>query len=241
MNINGDEFCILNIQANVCTLTIINYQLMDLFNLLFITVCTNFTYDPYDFSVTMNVMMNDNSLYQNSFSGIYFTYILMYNYDIMYVIIIANFIFLYETNRCTYLISLHIQNHNEIVNDSFFFVFTLGRNPPPVCVPVPVPYIPIRMDMCAQVFNVFTPGSNIHMCLDMMARVEKAPLIVLHFDCMRMGQDGFTLLKPEEDGGTVSGGGWSNNNGITEGETEETEQHNVDYYNEVTEDRVIDN
>lgn len=108
--------------------------------------------------------------------------------------------------------------------------------------PVPVPYIPIRMDMCVQIFNVFTPGNNIHMCLDMSARVEKAPVVVLHFDCMRMGQDGFTLLKPEEDGGNVGGGtGWVDNNnvGVSGGSVEEIDnQENTDIYDEVTEDRV---
>jgi Domain of unknown function (DUF4773) len=110
-------------------------------------VCSNFTYDPEEFSMSMNVLMNDNSVYQNSISG---------------------------------------------------------KNPPPICMPVPVPVIPISMEMCMKVFNVFTPGRNIHMCMDMIAQIQKAPVIVMHFDCMRMGADGVTGLKPEDGGGLGS-------------------------------------
>jgi hypothetical protein len=55
-----------------------------------------------------------------------------------------------------------------------------------------------------KLFNVFTPGQNIHMCMDMIAQIQKAPVIVMHFDCMRMGMDGITGLKPEDGGGLTS-------------------------------------
>lgn len=80
-----------------------------------------------------------------------------------------------------------------------------AKNPPPVCVPVPLGPIPIGMDMCVKMFNIFTPGNNLHLCMDLQARIQKAPFVVLHFECVRMGQDGFTFLKPEDNGGVVGG------------------------------------
>lgn len=67
--------------------------------------------------------------------------------------------------------------------------------------PVPLPYLPIRVHMCAHVFNIFTPGSNLHMCVDFEARIANKPVVILHFDCLRVGSDGFALVKPEDEGG----------------------------------------
>lgn len=83
------------------------------------TVCTNFTYDPNEFAILMDVMMNEDSLYHNMVSA---------------------------------------------------------KNPEPIC--VPVPYVPAGVDMCIKLFNIFTPGRNLHMCMDLQARVAKAPIIV---------------------------------------------------------------
>jgi hypothetical protein len=55
--------------------------------------------------------------------------------------------------------------------------------------------------MCVRVFNIFTPGSNLHMCVDFEARIANRPVIILHFDCLRIGADGFVLVKPEDEGG----------------------------------------
>lgn len=74
-----------------------------------------------EFSVQMDLMMNDNTLYQNMVSG---------------------------------------------------------KNPDPIC--IPVPYLPINADMCIKLFNIFTPGRNIHMCMDWQARIAKAPIIVIY-------------------------------------------------------------
>lgn len=51
-----------------------------------------------------------------------------------------------------------------------------ARNPDPVC--VPVPYLPIGADLCVKMFNIFTPGRNLHMCMDWQARIAKAPVLV---------------------------------------------------------------
>lgn len=49
-----------------------------------------------------------------------------------------------------------------------------AKNPPPMC--MPVPYTPAQM--CIKFFNVFTPGQNIHMCMDIEAKTEERPLMV---------------------------------------------------------------
>lgn len=74
-----------------------------------------------------------------------------------------------------------------------------GKNPPPVCMQMPIPYLP-AMDMCVRMFDIYTPsgpeGYNIHMCMNWEFRTERAPLLVLEFDCFRMGQDGWANIKP---------------------------------------------
>ncbi|XP_049762502.1 uncharacterized protein LOC126088405 [Schistocerca cancellata] len=130
------------------------------------TACMNLTYDPYEFALVADVLMDGDSLYQQTMSA---------------------------------------------------------KNPPPLCMPVPIPYAP-SMDMCMRLWDVYTPGLNLHACLDMEARLQRAPVLVLHFDCMVMGRDGVALVKPGEEGlppvdePTAGGGG-------------------DDIYDEVTEDR----
>jgi len=67
--------------------------------------------------------------------------------------------------------------------------------------PVPLPLLPTLVRMCVRVFNIFTPGSNLHLCADFEARIVNRPVVILHFDCLRVGTDGFALLKPEDGGG----------------------------------------
>lgn len=86
-------------------------------NLFLLSVCTNFTYDPNEFQVQLDVMMNENNLYQNMFSA---------------------------------------------------------KNPPPMC--IPVPYTPAQM--CIKLFNIFMPGRNLHMCMDIEAKNADRPLMV---------------------------------------------------------------
>lgn len=76
-----------------------------------------------------------------------------------------------------------------------------GRNPSPVCVPVPLPYIPIYVDMCVRLFNIFTPGRNLHLCMDWLTRVQHQPVMIVHFECVRMGSNGFAFVSPDQNGG----------------------------------------
>lgn len=92
----------------------------------------NFTYDPMEFAILMDMNMNENSIYSNMVSG---------------------------------------------------------RDPPPLCMPLPTGPLPLGMDMCIKMFNIFTPGNNLHMCMDMMARIQMSPIIVSipeEFISMRM-------------------------------------------------------
>lgn len=106
--------------------------------------CMNFTYDPYEFAVNMNMLMNDESVVSQSFSG---------------------------------------------------------KNPPAACMPVPLPVpLPIAptIDLCVKFFNIHTPGYNLFMCMDFETRITRAPVLILHFDCVKMGADGIHHLKPED-------------------------------------------
>lgn len=66
-------------------------------------------------------------------------------------------------------------NMNE---NSIYANMVSGRDPPPLCVPVPTGPLPLGFDMCIKMFNIFTPGYNLHMCMDIMARVQSSPIIV---------------------------------------------------------------
>lgn len=76
----------------------------------------------------------------------------------------------------------------------------------PLCVPLPIPFIPLRFDFCIKVFDVNFMGQNAHFCMDWSARVEMAPLILLHFDCAQFGTDGISLLKPGQSAAQPGGG-----------------------------------
>lgn len=42
------------------------------------------------------------------------------------------------------------------------------------------------------------------MCMNLETRIERVPVLVLQFDCMKMGADGVSLLKPDAEGGITS-------------------------------------
>ncbi|XP_008185276.2 uncharacterized protein LOC100572547 [Acyrthosiphon pisum] len=99
--------------------------------------CMNFTYDPYDFAITGNMFMDDESMYEYKVSA---------------------------------------------------------KNPPPACLRVPVPYLP-SMDMCMKMFDIYTPGRNLHACVNFVTRIEHAEVLVLEFDCFVIGRDGLNMHK----------------------------------------------
>jgi len=92
-------------------------------------------------------------------------------------------------------------------------------------VPAPLPVLP-NVDFCIRLYNVFTPtpGYNLHACVNFETRLQRAPILVLEFDCMRMGSSGVALLKPDANGGLTT-------------TTQMSPQEGQDEYDEVTEDK----
>lgn len=41
---------------------------------------------------------------------------------------------------------------------------------------MPIPYTPAQM--CIKLFNIFTPGRNLHMCMDIETKVQDKPYLV---------------------------------------------------------------
>ncbi|KAF2899451.1 hypothetical protein ILUMI_06725 [Ignelater luminosus] len=97
--------------------------------------CMNFTYDPYEFAIHMNMIMNGNSIYSSTVSGMYDKY---------------------------------------------------------------------RLEIRLRLFDIHTPGQNLHMCLNFETRIQRATVLILHFNCMRMGADGVALVKPGEGSEGIS-------------------------------------
>ncbi|XP_046821474.1 uncharacterized protein LOC124425319 [Vespa crabro] len=83
------------------------------------------------------------------------------------------------------------------MNEKEIFSSSLSaKNPPPVC--IPFVYIPV-ITFCARFFDVHTTGINLHACLDLETRIVNAPILILHFNCMKIGMNGVSLSKPEDD------------------------------------------
>lgn len=87
---------------------------------------------------------------------------------------------------------LHSLHLNVAIN------FFTAKNPSPLCFPIPGI---LGISFCIRLYNVFTPGKNIHACIDFETRFAHSPILILHFDCLRLGADGVAWLKPEDNGG----------------------------------------
>ncbi|XP_026732112.1 uncharacterized protein LOC113496919 [Trichoplusia ni] len=113
-------------------------------------------------------------------------------------------------------------------NESIFHRSYSASNPPPFCIPIPVPYVPITiLDMCIRLFDITIDFTKMHVCMDWDTRVDKAPVLILHFDCMNLGLGGISLTKP-------------NTNQITgPGAPAEPPQLNGDVYDSVTENANV--
>ncbi|XP_072945563.1 N-alpha-acetyltransferase 35, NatC auxiliary subunit-like [Epargyreus clarus] len=122
------------------------------------------------------------------------------------------------------LITMDVKmNNNSVFMDTF-----AARNPPPFCVPIPVPYLPPGLvDMCVRLFDISIVEQKLHVCMDMDTRVDKAPVLILHFDCMDMGTGGVGLSKP--------GGQTNISPDSSSGTTTEQVQLDSDVYDNVTE------
>ncbi|KAI4493714.1 hypothetical protein M0804_001890 [Polistes exclamans] len=83
------------------------------------------------------------------------------------------------------------------MNEKEIFSSSLSaKNPPPIC--IPFAFLP-AITFCARLYDIHTPGKNLHACLDLETRVVNAPILILHFNCMKIGMDGISLLKPNEN------------------------------------------
>ncbi|KAM0735657.1 hypothetical protein ACS0PU_010805 [Formica fusca] len=69
-----------------------------------------------------------------------------------------------------------------------------AKNPPPLCMPFYLPFI----SFCVRFFDVYTSGRNLHACIDFETLVVSWPVLVLHFDCVKIGADGVSWVKPED-------------------------------------------
>lgn len=74
------------------------------------------------------------------------------------------------------------------------FILNLGKNPPPLC--IPIPQLPI-LSLCIRLTDIHTDeDQNLYACLSMELQLQGISLIIFNFDCARFGPNGITLVKP---------------------------------------------
>ncbi|XP_001607529.1 uncharacterized protein LOC100123806 [Nasonia vitripennis] len=96
--------------------------------------------------------------------------------------------FTYDSSQLTIDMKV-MMNENEIYKTS-----VSARNPPPVC--VPLPYVPV-LDFCLRLYDLSVPeGGNLQTCIDFETRLAQSPLLVMHFNCVRVGSQGISWVKP---------------------------------------------
>lgn len=90
------------------------------------------------------------------------------------------------------------------------------------------------IDFCVQFYDIYTPGRNLHICLDFLARISRAPVVVLHFNCLQIGRDGIFYLHPGEVVAITSSS--TIPSAVTEtGISQETTEPGADEFDPVTE------
>jgi len=67
-----------------------------------------------------------------------------------------------------------------------------GRNPPPFCVGTGVPLL----NLCVRLYNIRVQNYNVHVCINLELQFASRPLIVVSFDCVRVGIGGVGIEKP---------------------------------------------
>ncbi|XP_012235279.1 uncharacterized protein [Linepithema humile] len=68
-----------------------------------------------------------------------------------------------------------------------------AKNPPPFCLPFSVPFV----SFCVRFYDIYTSGKNLHTCVDFETHVVMWPILTLHFDCVKIGTDGVSWMKPQ--------------------------------------------
>ncbi|XP_055311069.1 uncharacterized protein LOC129573918 isoform X2 [Sitodiplosis mosellana] len=72
-----------------------------------------------------------------------------------------------------------------------------GRNPPPVCVRMPrFSFVKV----CANFYDLHFIGRNMHVCMEMSAFFQDSEIFNRSFDCMRIGDKGVKIVRPEDAG-----------------------------------------
>ncbi|KYQ52744.1 hypothetical protein ALC60_08159 [Trachymyrmex zeteki] len=84
---------------------------------------------------------------------------------------------------------------NIMMNDRILYTRTVsGKNPRPIC--VPVPRLPIRA--CVRFYNIYFQGRNMHLCLSMEGKFQDSTLFKAHniiaCDCILYTADGIKHL-----------------------------------------------
>jgi hypothetical protein len=117
--------------------------------------CLNFTYNPSDFALKLDLLMSNHSIFSARFSG---------------------------------------KKKLALINISQHFIVISGKNPPPLC--IPIPQLPI-LSMCIRLTEIHTDeDQNLFACLNMELQLQGTPLVIFSFDCASFGPNGITLVKP---------------------------------------------
>ncbi|XP_069688532.1 uncharacterized protein [Periplaneta americana] len=67
-----------------------------------------------------------------------------------------------------------------------------ARNPPPFCVGTGVPLL----NLCVRLYDIRVQNRNVRVCVNMELQFAGRPLVVISFDCVRVGADGVSIEKP---------------------------------------------